>query len=142
VRIPLIVKPPVSAGIAARVVDGVFDAVDLMPTVLDLLGLPVSRSCDGVSRMEAVRHGRALPEHDSFTLSADALEACVARPPAKLKRSLVLHPVPGGRVAEAGATTLTDVEREEYLPEPSPESEALERELNRWLAPLNGAGGG
>jgi hypothetical protein len=101
----------------------------------------VPRSCDGASRLDAVRAAGPLPEHDSFTLAADALEACVARPPAKLKRSLVMHPVPGGGVVEGGAVTLTDVE-DERRPEPPAESEALEKRLEQWLGPLNGAGGG
>jgi arylsulfatase A-like enzyme len=46
-HVPLIVKPP--GGGRGRLVDAFTEAVDVMPTILDLLGLPVPPQLDGVS---------------------------------------------------------------------------------------------
>jgi arylsulfatase A-like enzyme len=49
-HIPLIVRAPGSAGAAAgRVVDAFTESVDVMPTVLRMLGLAVPGACDGAS---------------------------------------------------------------------------------------------
>jgi hypothetical protein len=138
VRIPLIVKPPAAARIEARVVDGVFDAIDLLPTLLELLDMPAPASCEGRSRLHEVRTGRPIPEHESFTLAAAALEACVARPPARINRALALHSRPDGGVVEVGATGHFDIAEGEHPADPSPDAAALAERLEEWLAPLNG----
>jgi len=46
-HLPLIIRAP--DGVTGRTVDAMTEAVDLMPTILDSLGLPVPESCDGVS---------------------------------------------------------------------------------------------
>lgn len=46
-HLPLIIRAP--DGVRGRVVDAFTEAVDLMPTILDWLGLPIPRACDGVS---------------------------------------------------------------------------------------------
>ncbi len=46
-HLPLIVRDP--DGVRGRVVDAPTEALDLMPTMLDWLGLPVPRACDGMS---------------------------------------------------------------------------------------------
>ena len=46
-HLPLIIRDP--AGVRGRVVDALTEGVDLMPTILDWLELPVPRACDGVS---------------------------------------------------------------------------------------------
>ncbi|MEI8302863.1 MAG: alkaline phosphatase family protein [Burkholderiales bacterium] len=50
-HIPLIIRDPrrVADGARGRVVDAFTEGVDLMPTLLDLLGLPVPPGCDGRS---------------------------------------------------------------------------------------------
>ena len=46
-HLPLMIRAP--GGAAGRTVEAFTEAVDLMPTILDWLGLPIPRSCDGVS---------------------------------------------------------------------------------------------
>ncbi len=47
--IAMIVRPPLDAGIAPRVYDDLFSGVDLVPTVLDLLGVGIPTDIDGMS---------------------------------------------------------------------------------------------
>ncbi|MBN8927090.1 MAG: sulfatase [Rhodospirillales bacterium 69-11] len=48
-HLPLIVRDPDARPVAGRRVDAPTESVDLMPTLLDWLDLPVPRACDGVS---------------------------------------------------------------------------------------------
>ncbi len=59
-RVPLIVKPPASAGIAPRVEPGDTAHVDVMPTVLELLGVDPPPELHGRSLVSRMR-GRPLP---------------------------------------------------------------------------------
>jgi arylsulfatase A-like enzyme len=52
-HVPLIIKAPGQAG--GRVVDAFTEAVDLMPTILTFLGLPVPPQIDGLSLMPWLR---------------------------------------------------------------------------------------
>lgn len=47
--IALIVRPPAGVAPAVAVYDDLFSGVDLMPTVLDLLGVPIPREIEGLS---------------------------------------------------------------------------------------------
>ena len=47
--IALIVRPPTGRGVAARVYDELFSGVDLVPTLLGLLGIDVPRDVEGMS---------------------------------------------------------------------------------------------
>jgi len=46
-HLPLVVRDP--DGVRGRIVDAPTEAVDLMPTILDWLGVPIPRACDGAS---------------------------------------------------------------------------------------------
>lgn len=48
-HLPLIIADPACASAHGRQVDAFTEAVDLMPTILDWLGAPVPRACDGVT---------------------------------------------------------------------------------------------
>jgi arylsulfatase A-like enzyme len=48
-HIPLIVRAPGENCVRGRVVDAFTEAIDLMPTMLDLTGRPVPMQCDGAS---------------------------------------------------------------------------------------------
>lgn len=50
--IALIVRPPRTRGIAARVYDDLFSGVDLLPTLLDLLGVSIPVEVDGLSHAD------------------------------------------------------------------------------------------
>lgn len=55
-HIPLIIKPPKSWKVrGGRQVTEFTESVDLMPTILDGLGLPIPRQCDGHSLMPFLR---------------------------------------------------------------------------------------
>jgi arylsulfatase A-like enzyme len=47
-HLPLIIADPAAAGAHGRTVTAFTEAVDLMPTILDWLGVEVPRACDGV----------------------------------------------------------------------------------------------
>ncbi|KAB7758899.1 sulfatase family protein [Mycolicibacterium mucogenicum] len=75
--IAMIVRPPRDAGIAPHVYDELFSGVDLLPTLLDLLGVPVPAAVEGLSHAEALTAAEAQPVvreevytaktyHDSF----------------------------------------------------------------------------
>lgn len=63
-RIPLIVRDPRGAADPGRgsVVDRFSENVDIMPTMLDLLGLDIPVQCDGLS-LRPFLEGRGAPEH-------------------------------------------------------------------------------
>ncbi len=74
--IAMIVRPPRDAAIAPRVYDELFSGVDLVPTVLDLLGVDVPAEIDGLSHADNLAHPHTGPArtevytsktyHDSF----------------------------------------------------------------------------
>ena len=53
--IALIVRPPTDADIAPRVYDDLFSGVDLTPTLLDLLGVPIPQEVQGLSHAANLR---------------------------------------------------------------------------------------
>ncbi|WAJ45747.1 sulfatase [Mycobacterium sp. Aquia_216] len=57
--VALLIRPPTGRGLAPRVYDELFSAVDLVPTLLELLGLHVPAEIEGVS------HARALLTPDT-----------------------------------------------------------------------------
>jgi arylsulfatase A-like enzyme len=52
--IAMIVRPPTRMGLAPKVYDDLFSGVDLLPTLLDLLGVPVAPNIDGLSHAQAL----------------------------------------------------------------------------------------
>ena len=66
VHVPLVVVAP---GLAPRVVDEVVSHIDLLPTLLDLLGLPVPGGLDGRSLAPAVVEGSPPPERTIVMVS-------------------------------------------------------------------------
>ncbi|MCV6986226.1 sulfatase [Mycobacterium shinjukuense] len=76
--IAMIIRPPTGRGLTPRVYDDLFSGVDLLPTLLGLLGLDVPADVEGVSHAEALLEPDAHAEpvrnyvytaktyHDSF----------------------------------------------------------------------------
>ena len=63
--IAMIVRPPLDTGVAPRVYDDLFSGVDLVPTLLDLLGVDIPAEVDGMSHASnllkpAAEQARAL----------------------------------------------------------------------------------
>jgi arylsulfatase A-like enzyme len=54
-HLPLIVRDPTHNATHGRVVDAFTEAVDLMPTILDWLGVEIPAACDGVSLLPWLR---------------------------------------------------------------------------------------
>ncbi len=65
VRVPLLVRAPWLAGQGQRV-RGRFSQIDLVPTLLDLLGLPVPGGLHGQSRSGALQGDGSLEGEDAF----------------------------------------------------------------------------
>jgi len=63
-HIPLFMRMPGTIP-AGHVSDTLIGGVDVMPTLLDLCGLPIPKSCSGVSKANAAR-GLFMPEVDSI----------------------------------------------------------------------------
>jgi len=67
-RIPMIIKPPQNGRpykTGARI-DGIFDSLDLFPTVIELLGLKPPGDIAGTGRARHIYEGSDIPEHDSY----------------------------------------------------------------------------
>jgi arylsulfatase A-like enzyme len=76
--IAMIVRPPTRLGAQGRVYDELFSGVDLVPTLLSVLGVPIPDDVDGLSHAEGILGGPAGPTpvrtavyttktyHDSF----------------------------------------------------------------------------
>ena len=60
--IAMIVRPPRDAAIGPRVYDELFSGVDLVPTLLDLLGVDAPADIDGISHADNLRHGQTSPD--------------------------------------------------------------------------------
>ena len=65
-RVPLLVKVPWLASGGGSAIEGSFGQIDLVPTLLDLLGEPVPHSLEGASRVAVLRDGASLRENDVF----------------------------------------------------------------------------
>ncbi|MCL4745670.1 MAG: alkaline phosphatase family protein [Burkholderiaceae bacterium] len=76
-HVPLILRVPGAAGNGRRV--GAFtEAIDLMPTILDLLGAPVPRALDGVSLRPFVEGGVPRSWRDAAHWEFEFREVCGA----------------------------------------------------------------
>jgi len=74
--IAMILRPPRDAAIGPRVYDELFSGVDLVPTLLDLLGVDVPADIEGISHADKLRRNQSGPArtevytmktyHDSF----------------------------------------------------------------------------
>lgn len=81
-RVPLIVKPAADAGTRpGQRVAGVFDHIDLMPTLLDALDLPHVPRLTGSSRWQNLQQGLPIPEHDSFASGMHNAMFALTQPP-------------------------------------------------------------
>jgi arylsulfatase A-like enzyme len=135
-RVPLVVKPARSVGpLGTGSVRGVFDAVDLMPTLLEAHGLR-GPAFDGRSRVTELRAGGDLPTTASFARDKDGVLACVTRGPHKLIRAtgwILYDRAPIG----PGESRLLRVDGSQERDDPDDRDGVraeLERALDEWLA--------
>jgi hypothetical protein len=82
-HVPLILKLPEHAGdIKSGIrLGGVFDLIDMFPTILDIQGLPNSFQLSGTSRWPQISRGEDIPPHDSFATGLHQLAHSVFRAP-------------------------------------------------------------
>ncbi|NMO03921.1 sulfatase [Gordonia sp. TBRC 11910] len=69
--ISFIVRPPQSVRAASRVYDGLFAGVDLVPTLLDALGVAIPEAVQGVSHAAALLDGAGEPVRDEVFTEKD-----------------------------------------------------------------------
>jgi arylsulfatase A-like enzyme len=109
-RVPLIWK---GAGGALRVpgaeIGGVFDLIDVFPTLVESLGLPVPGGLAGVSRWGALRDGDAIPPHASMAVNNHGSMLSVTLPPWKLLTAYRDHRVSEDWAWRAGDRALYDL---------------------------------
>lgn len=70
-HLPLIVRDPTQNHTRGRVVDAFTEAIDLMPTVLDWLGLEIPAACDGVSLLPWPRGETPATRRDAVHFEFD-----------------------------------------------------------------------
>jgi len=69
-RIPLILKFPDSDGIAPRRIASLVETIDVMPTLLDYLGIARIAQLEGRSLMPEIRGGASGPEGEELVMSS------------------------------------------------------------------------
>jgi hypothetical protein len=82
IHVPLLMKIPshLEHRRGARL-SGVFDLIDLFPTIVEMKGLNSSLKVSGTSRWNEIRQGAHIPPHDSFSCGFHGLVDSVCRPP-------------------------------------------------------------
>ncbi len=78
-RTPLIIKP-IEKG-SSRRINGIFDGIDLFPTIVDAMKLPLPSNIDGVSRWQSIAQGVDIPARDSYALDYNETMGAVVREP-------------------------------------------------------------
>jgi arylsulfatase A-like enzyme len=94
VNVPLIIKFPVGDGLAGRRIAALAQQVDVMPTILDYLGLPVPAHIEGRSLLRLLGpEGNAEGEETGFTHleQIGRHQEAVVDPPWKLIRDAAAH---------------------------------------------------
>lgn len=129
-HVPLIVKPPGPARAGRRVAAPVSN-VDVLPTLLDLAGLPPLAGVEGRS-LRALIEGRAEPPPRTiFAEQLSPKEALYAARDGRYKAVQQLLPRPARRLYDL---TLDPHERVDLAAAPPAGARALLRELDAWVA--------
>lgn len=103
-HVPLIMKLPHAHDLKPGIrVGGVFDLIDLFPTIMDIQGLQDSFKYSGVSRWEHIRRGANIPPHDSFAAGLHQLTESVFRSPYLFAREQAGVEMPTFHSLESGA---------------------------------------
>lgn len=82
IHVPLLMKIPshLEHHRGSRL-SGVFDLIDVFPTIVDMKGLDNNLKLSGISRWNEIRRGTDIPPHDSFAAGFHGLVDSVCRPP-------------------------------------------------------------
>lgn len=142
IRIPVIIKPAKHGSqiTTNTSIDGVFDSLDLFPTIADLLNLPSPEGLEGKSRYPNLITGSSIPLHDSFTLNNSHTMASITRGNYKLIKVMHDHLNSaewswhkGDRVLFDLRDTLLDTVN--IINSHVDLAEEMEHSLDRWLEP-------
>jgi nicotinamide-nucleotide amidase len=125
-RVPLVLHLPGLLPEGARIPD-LMRGIDVLPTLLDLVGLPPLPEVDGESVAEAVRAGRPLNRAvDRATLYADRAKPRSAPFRALRTPSFLLQEDGEGAGGERGVLTLWDVQSDPLARSPLQDAAAAE----------------
>lgn len=139
-RVPLVLKPP--AGSDHRPgsrIDGLFDSLDLLRTLLQMLELPHDPALGGRGLWPSIRDGKDVGSAPSFALASQGVMASITEPPWKLVKALAPHALSPRWSWRRGERALFDVSspggEETDLAARHPDVAArMERRLDAWLA--------
>ena len=120
-------------------VEGVFDSIDLFPTLLDLLRLPAPSALDGVSRWPVAVRGGAIPPHESFAVDRHGLSFSVLAGTLKYHVTRETHSLSPGRLMRKGEEALFDLaadpgEEKNILDRQDEAVPVLKKRLTEWLS--------
>lgn len=109
-RVPLIWKAPAGAlRFSGAEIGGVYDVIDVFPTLADSLGLPVPSGLAGVSRWPSMRDGLDIPPHPSVAVNNHGSMLSVTLPPWKLLTTYRDHRVSEDWAWRSGDRMLYDL---------------------------------
>jgi len=109
-RVPVIWKPAVgSLHAPGAEIGGVFDLIDVFPTLVESLGLPVPAGLAGASRWASLRNGTDIPLHPSVAVSQHGAMLALTLPPWKLLTVYRDHRVSEEWAWRAGDRALHDL---------------------------------
>lgn len=130
--IPMIVKLPGQT--EPRPIGGYFGLIDLMPTLLGLLGLEQPAECSGQDYSARVRDGAPLPREYGFVSDMMCLMNGLVRPPHLLIRAEEDYVLSRTWWGKRGEKTLFRMSEEGFLvPEADPETfREMEQILDGW----------
>jgi arylsulfatase A-like enzyme len=105
--VPLILRPSkqLTAGSAyapGRRLGGIFDLIDIYPTLLQALQLPCPPALEGSSRWEEIIEGRNIAPHHSLAVDRNQVALCVANETHKYWYCCAPHSVTAKRGYKAG----------------------------------------
>jgi arylsulfatase A-like enzyme len=68
IRVPLIIKPPF-ADLKGKHISKQVQLIDIMPTILDLLGIPINKEAQGASLVALIKPGDVSKDFDRYAFS-------------------------------------------------------------------------
>jgi len=109
-RVPVIWKPAAgSLRAPGAEIGGVFDLIDLFPTLMESLALPVPAGLAGASRWSSLRDGTDIPRHPSVAVGQHGAMLALTMPPWKLLTVYRDHRVSEEWAWRAGERALHDL---------------------------------
>jgi arylsulfatase A-like enzyme len=133
-RIPAIFKPAAGTEYSGGRISGVFDQIDVAPTLLESAGVPPFPHAEGASRWPQVITGAAIPEHDSISVDYQTKMIILARAPYIFYNALAMHCMFEQWQWQAGDCSLLKEQTPmEYAPDLSAAQPEVAREMKARL---------